>query len=113
VGRLLLPLLLLLLIVVLATLSRQLNAARARRPAELAAARWGAVVDAVKERAWADRDVSPALAAALIERVREASAGGRPADAMLVDDLREIAWSHRDSDPELSVVVLDLIRHHS
>lgn len=68
------------------------------------------LVEAINERAWADRDVSPALSTALIERIRAAHQDGASISAgHLVDELREIAWTHRESDPNLSVVVLDMI----
>jgi hypothetical protein len=115
--RALLPLLFLLLLLALAGITlvavRQLSRARAQRPLELEAARIDGIVTAVNDRAWADRDVSPALAGALIEEIRRARASGVPKDPAIIDALREVAWVYRDSDPELAVVVLDLLRKGS
>lgn len=110
--------LLFLLLVALAVLTtfvvvRQVSQRRAQKPLELEAARISGILAAVNDRAWADRDVSPGLAGAVIEKIRVARAGGVPHDPAILDDLREVAWTHRDSDPELSVVVLDLLRKGS
>lgn len=98
----------LLVLLVIAVAAAYLVYALSRRGSRMALDAYDVeVVDAVYERAWADRDVQPELAEALIERIREArKLGVRPS---LVDELREIAWSHRESDPQLSVVVLDMI----
>lgn len=115
--RALLPLLFLLLValggLVTFVVVRQLAQARAQKPLELEAARINRLLTAVNDRAWADRDVSPALAGALIDEIRRARAGGVPTDPAILDALREVAWAYRDSDPELSVVVLDLLRKGS
>ena len=111
--RLLLLLLIVVAIAITVVLVRQLGQARSRRPFELESARVSDLLTTVNDRAWADRDVSPALAGALIEEIRRARAGGVPTDPAILDILREVAWAYRDSDPELSVVVLDLLRKGS
>lgn len=98
----------LLLLLVLAVAAAYLVYVLSRRGSRMAFEAYDVeLVDAVYERAWADRDVQPVLAEALIERIRAARKGG--VHRTLVDELREIAWSHRDSDPELSVIVRDMI----
>lgn len=67
------------------------------------------LVEAINERAWAERDLSPVLSEALIERIRSAHRESYAPVGRVVDELREIAWAHRESDPHLSVIVLDMI----
>jgi hypothetical protein len=68
------------------------------------------LVEAINERAWAERDGSPALSAALIERIRTAHQDGASMGAgHLVDELRAIALTHRASDPHLAAHVLGMI----
>jgi len=67
------------------------------------------LVEAINERAWAERDLSPVLSEALISRIRSAHNESYAPAGRLVDELREIAWEHRESDPHLSVIVLDMI----
>jgi hypothetical protein len=67
------------------------------------------LVEAINERAWAERDLSPVLSEALIERIRAAHRESYAPAGRLVDELREIAWAHQESDPQLSVIVLDMI----
>lgn len=67
------------------------------------------LVEAINERAWAERDLSPVLSEALIDRIRSAHGESYAPVGRVVDELREIAWEHRESDPHLSVIVLDMI----
>jgi hypothetical protein len=70
------------------------------------------LVEAINERSWAERDLSPVLSEALISRIRAARNESYAPAGRLVDELREIAFAHRESDPELSVIVLDMITRH-
>jgi hypothetical protein len=110
----LLPLLflLMLLAVLVAVVAMSIAAGRASRAKGLPVGPQAQLIEAINERAWADRDVSPVLSQALIERIRAAHQSGVRRPDLLVDELRELAWTHRDSDPELSVVVLDLIKNN-
>jgi DNA-binding IclR family transcriptional regulator len=68
------------------------------------------LVEAINERAWAQRDASPVLSVALIEQVRAARQNGTSISVgHLVDELQKIASAHRESDSHLAAVVLDMI----
>ena len=83
---------------------------RRRRPVpSLHGSRLEGLVEAINERAWAERDLSPVLSEALIERIRSAHGESYAPVGRVIDELREIAWEHRESDPHLSVIVLDMI----
>lgn len=83
---------------------------RLRHVPTLHGSRLEGLVEAINERAWADRDVSPALSAALIEQIRSAHQIGSSISAgHLLDELQKIARAHRESDPHLAAVVLDMI----
>ena len=67
------------------------------------------LVEAINERAWAERDLSPVLSDALISRIRSAHNESYAPLGRLIDELRQIAWEYRESDRDLSVIVLDMI----
>lgn len=61
-----------------------------------------------KKQAWLNRDIDPALATAVIDRIRVLEQ--RPPSPGMIDEVLEICWRHREDSPALSTILVDDLR---